>query len=278
MSEPMADKPLSRDACVEMLERLPSVAVDEQLAILDHVFHDADQDLRQRALGLGAAVLSDRRLVDLVRDDADDVRRNAGLAMLKMRRSRARRLAIRLLADDDPDVVIQAVQVLGHLADLRAIEPLRSALRHPDANVVQEAILALGRIGHPKVLEDLGPFLEADAWIASAAIESVGLLGGPGAVPHLAPCLDDPVLAAFAWEAIARVGGHGAFDVLARRWLIAPDDLEPAQAVALLVQVLERAGTPPFIEGLDEALERFETGEPSLAALAHRCRLLLRHA
>ncbi len=97
-------------------------------------------------------------------------------------------------------------------------------------------------------------------------------------MPHLAPCLDDPVLAAFAWEAIARVGGHGAFDVLARRWLIAPDDLEPAQAVALLVQVLERAGTPPFIEGLDEALERFEKGEPSLAALAHRCRLLLRHA
>ncbi len=277
MSEPTAAKPPSLDVCAEMLERLPEVPVDEQLHILEQVFRCPDVSLRRRALGLGAAVLSDRRLVALVRDDVDDVRRNAGLAMLKMRRSRARRLAIRLLDDDDSDVVMQAVQVLGHLADLRAIEPLRMVLCHTDPNVVQEAILALGRIGHPRILADLAPFLDADPWLASAAIDSIGRLAGPDAISRLAACLEDPLLAAFAWEAMARIGGHGAFDLLARRWLVAPDDVEPASAIGFMVQVLESSSTPPPIPGLDEALARLEGTDDGLTALVHRCRLLLRH-
>lgn len=276
MGEPTDQAPLDAEQAAGILDRLLDADVDAQLAMLEQVLRTPDPAVRSRALGLGAAVLSDRSLLAFLRDDADDVRRNAGLEMLKLRRRRALQLATVLLEDPDPDVVLQAVLTLGHLRDLRALEPLRRALRHPDANVRQESIVALGRVGHPAALPDLVPLVDADPWLAVAAIEAVGCLRATAAIPRLLPHLEAPALGPFVREALARIGGPQAFMALAAAWLARPGD-EPEIRLAQLTAVAEGLSARPApIPGLDEALAAAAEGGGALGALAARCRRLLR--
>ena len=125
---------------MELLDQLPSLPTEARVAAIERLIRNSSPVIRERALRTGAAVVSDERLEAYLREGADDVLRNAGLEMLKMRGSRALGLAVRLLRDPDPDVVLQSVLALGHVRDLRALEPLRAALNHEDANVAGAAI------------------------------------------------------------------------------------------------------------------------------------------
>src|SRR5262249_5586366 len=117
-----------------------------------------------------------------------------GLEVFKLRGSRSFAVALRLLKDGDPDVVLQSVLILDHLRDPRALEPLRGALSHSDPNVVQAAILAIGRLGNARSIPDLLPFLDADPWLQTAAVQALGDLRSPLAGRHHAAdrALDRP--------------------------------------------------------------------------------------
>ncbi len=156
--------------CIELLDRLPSMPIEERIEAIERLIRNPSPGIRSRSLRMGAAAIPDERLKEYLRSDADDVLRNAGLEMLKMRGNRGFSLTLMLLKDDDPDVVLQAVIVLNHLRDPRALEPLRSALHHPDPNVVQEAIVAIGQIGDARAIPDLIGFLDADSWLQMAAV------------------------------------------------------------------------------------------------------------
>ncbi|RMH20873.1 MAG: HEAT repeat domain-containing protein [Acidobacteria bacterium] len=264
--------------CMRLLDRLPAMEVDAQLAALERLIRIPHPQVRRRALGLGAAILSDERLAAFLHDDADDVRRNAGLEMLKLRRRRALHLAAALLDDPDPDVALQAVLALGHRRDLRALEPLRKALRHPCPNVVQEGIVALGRLGLPQALDDLLPLIDAEPWIATAAIEAIGRLRASAAAPALVERLRHPVLGAFAAEALARIGGSRAFVALAELWLAPPPEADRDLLLRLLPHVLERLTcAPPPVAGLEQALEEhLQDADPSRRQPALQCLLILR--
>ena len=99
-----SDEPLSYEGCLAILSRMPHLDVDAQLEAFERVLRFPDATIRRKALGIGASLLSDDRLVDFLRDGADDVRRNAGIEMLKLRRRRAFNLAKLLLDDADDDV------------------------------------------------------------------------------------------------------------------------------------------------------------------------------
>ncbi|MCP4657457.1 MAG: HEAT repeat domain-containing protein, partial [bacterium] len=199
------------------------------------------------ALRMGAAAIPDERLKDYLRSDADDVLRNAGLEMLKMRGNRGFNLTLLLLKDDDSDVVLQAVIVLTHLRDPRGLEPLRSALHHPEPNVVQEAIVAIGQIGDARAIPDLLGFLDSDSWLQLAAVQALGNLRSPVAVPHLKRLLTDFMAGPIAAEALARIGGTNAYKALAQHWLRFHNELDNETTLGLLAHVLEglpRAPTP----------------------------------
>ena len=176
---------------MELLDQLPSLPTDERVAAIERLIRNSSPVIRERALRTGAAVVSDERLESYLREEADDVLRNSGLEMLKMRGPRAIGLALRLLRDPDPDVVLQSVLALGHVRDLRALEPLRSALNHDDANVVQAAIEAVGKLGDARAIPDLLPFLEGDPWLQLATITALGDLRSPAAVGPLTKLLTD---------------------------------------------------------------------------------------
>lgn len=242
--------------CIELLDRLPSMASEERLEAIEKLIRNPSPGIRSRALRMGAAAIPDERLKEYLRHDADDVLRNAGVEMVKMRGNRGFRLALQLLKDDDPETVLQAVVVLTHLRDPRALEPLRSVLHHSDPNVVQEAIVAIGQIGDARAIPDLLGFLESDSWLQLAAVQALGSLRSPVAVPHLKRLLTDFMAGPLAAEALARIGGAGAFNTLARHWLRFKNELDVETTLGLLAHVLEGLARPPAPpEGLLEALE-----------------------
>jgi len=230
---------------MELLDQLPSLPTDQRVAAIERLIRNSSPVIRERALRTGAAVVSDERLESYLREEADDVLRNAGLEMLKMRGPRAITLAVRLLRDADADVVLQAVLALGHVRDLRALEPLRAALNHDDPNVVQAAIEAVGKLGDARAIPDLLPFLETDPWLQLATIAALGDLRSPAAVSPLAKLLTDLMVGPLAAESLARIGGHKAFQALAKHWLRFRDELDPETMVGLLAHVLEGLPTAP---------------------------------
>src|SRR5258708_34775477 len=123
--------------------------------------------------------------------------------MLKVRGTRSCRRAVRLLADPESDVVLQAVLLLDHLRDPRALEPLRAVLGHGDLNVAQAAILAIGRLGDGRSLPDLLPFLDADPWLQMAAVQALGDPRSRRALADPARMLRDPAVRALPARAPA---------------------------------------------------------------------------
>src|SRR5512140_233246 len=162
---------------------------DLQRETLEELFRNASGDLRQRALRAGSVLLPEDVLVSYLRNGADDVLRNAGLEMLKLRGRRAFSTAVALLDDGDGDVVLQSVLVLDSLRDPRAWPHLRPLLEHDDANVVQATIMAAGHLAGVTASRDLVPFLSADPWLQMAATQALGDLRSTSAVPHLVPLL-----------------------------------------------------------------------------------------
>jgi HEAT repeat protein len=272
----------SWEECVDLLARLPALPVASRIDALERLVRNPSPGIREQALRIGASVLPDARLAEYLRADADATLRNAGAEIFRLRGGRSLPTVTALLQDPDPDVALQAVLILDRLRDPRALEPLHGVLHHADANVQQEAILAIGRLGDARSIRHLLPFLEADTWVQMAAVQALGDLRAPEAIPHLAARVSDEVLGTLAVEALARIGGVEAFLTLAQSWLDGRlTETDEETFLGLLAHVLEglsgdwktRAGNPAaLVAALAERLE----GDPGeLRCAAARCLLVL---
>lgn len=234
----------SWEACIALLDRLPALSTEERIEALGTLIRNPSPGIRSRALRMGAALLNDAHILSYLRSEADDVLRNAGLEMLKMRGNKGFHLAVSLLKDADDDLVLQAVLVLTSLRDPRALEALRGMLHHHDPNVVQEVIVAIGELGDARAIPDLIAFLEADPWVQMAAVEALGNLRSPAGVPHLVPLLTDLTTGELAAEALARIGGRDAAHALVDHWLRFSSTLDPEPILGLIAHVLEGLPQP----------------------------------
>jgi HEAT repeat protein len=265
----------SREDCARILATLPTVPLADRPGLVERLVRHAGPEIRDRALEIGAAVFSDARLAELLREEEDAALRNAGSEILLLRGSRSLPTVLPLLADPEPDVVLQAVLILGRLRDPGALEALYGVLSHPDLNVVQEAILAIGRLGDGRSVPHLLPFLEGDPWVQMAALQALGDLRAPEGVAPLARKLRDPMMGPLAAEALARIGGAAAFEVLIGRDGAA-DSLDITR-LELLAHVLEGlAGPVREPAGLRERLTGLlARGSGEERAAAARCLLCL---
>ncbi|MEM6795909.1 MAG: HEAT repeat domain-containing protein [Acidobacteriota bacterium] len=277
MERPRKSATRSQIINFKLLDLLPTMTPDEQLEVFERVIKSNNPAVRPRALGLGAAILSNSRLLEYLREE-DDVRRNAAVAILKLRRRRSLNLACYLLEDKDPEVVLQAVQILSHLRDRGALDALVKVLDHEDPNVIQEAIVALGRIGDVRALPGIRPFLKAEPWLQVAAIETIGRIGSPEVIADLEPLLAEPLLQPLVTEALAKIGGGQAIAVLARCWLSRQEELQKESNLRSLAEMLEGlTSAPPDVPGLEEALEeQVRAGNKDLRIQAVRCLVALR--
>jgi len=267
----------SWEECIELLDSLPSMPIEKRVDAIEKLIRNPSPGIRSRALRMGAAVIPDERIKNYLRSEADDVLRNAGVEMLKMRGHRGFSLTLQLLKDEDPDIVLQAVVVLKHLRDPRALEPLRVTLHHEDPNVVQEAIVSIGQLGDARAIPDLLPFLGGDPWVQMASVEALGNLRSPVAVPHLKNLLTDFMAGSLAAEALARIGGASAFRALAMHWMRFHNELDTETTLGLLAHVLEGLPrSPAEVEGFREMLtDRLDDEVESIRIAAARSLLTL---
>ena len=227
--------------------------MDDRQELLLTMLRGSSSDARDRCLRIGAETLPEEALVALLREETDDVARNAGLEMLKLRGRRSFATAVQLLGDDDDDVVLQGVLLLDAIGDPRAWPRLRPLLRRSNENIVQAAITAAGRLGSRATVSDILPFLEGDLWMRMAALAALGQLRSRAAVGAVARLLADPDLGGAAAEALARIGGASATRALVDRWM----SDENAEWLPLIAQSLADADAPPQDPALRSRIARY---------------------
>ena len=185
--------------------------------------------------------------------------------------------ALGFTKNDNPKVVLQAVQILDHLRDPRALETLISFLYSPDLCVVQAAITAIGHLGNSRTVSNLLTFLNAEPKLQIIAIQALGDLRDPLAVRPLAKLLKNSMSGSLAAGAIARIGGPTAFRVLAEYWLKIHSQLDSENFLSLLAHVAEGSTQKlPRSPGLRKTLEQY-LNHPSrlIRYSAARCLLSL---
>ena len=92
---------------------------------------------------------------------------------------------------NDKKVRSSAAQALGEFG-LPAIEPLSSALQDMEADVRENAVLALGRISGPNVINPLSNALKDESgWVRGAAVRAIGEISDSNCIEPLIHALRD---------------------------------------------------------------------------------------
>lgn len=242
---------------------------DDRRELLLTMIRAGGNDLRERALRIGAETLPESMLVSMLRDEEDDVVRNAGLEMLKLRGRRSSAAAMTLLEDGDTDVILQGVLLVDAIGDPRAWVHLRPLLQHEDENIVQAVITAAGHLGSRATAVDILPFLDRGFWLQLAALAALGNLRSRLPVARIAALLPDADLRDAAAEALARIGGVAAARALSDHWRENDDDLDAQQWLPLLAQALAEAEASLRVPDLRARLAPYlDSSSPEVAAAA----------
>lgn len=161
-------------------------------------------------------------------------------------------LLCRLLEDHDEAVRLVAARSLGRIGDARATRPLLDSLgsgRQVPEHVIAQALSRLGPRAVPMLVEGVAA---PDARVRGLAIETLGRLGGHGAIGAVIEALEgDESLAVriHAAQALGRLGLPAA----TRPLLTATDSGEPVLRAAA-VEALRVLGDPAAAPRLGELL------------------------
>ncbi|MDH7503903.1 MAG: HEAT repeat domain-containing protein [Verrucomicrobiota bacterium] len=214
---------------------------------------DADENVRRAAVQ-GIGYLDHPRVPDILSEviskDSPRVRAAAAQALANLPPTQAAALLMSALRDPDFWVRYYAAQALGQLGVPESLEPLASlASGDPVPHVRIAALRAIGRIGGQRAVAILAPATQSDnPDIASAAIESLGQVAHPDALPPLLAALKAPDLRKQieAAHALGKHGGPGTAGAL--QWAAALHN-EP-EIIKAALEALARQGTPEAISAL----------------------------
>jgi len=214
----------------------------ERIPLLAGLSSGLSAGQQRRAIRVGAVLLPDETIESMLREETDSSARNAALTMIKLRGARGRQLALQLLDDDDPDVVLQAVLALHDMQHDTDLPALVRAAENSNANVAQAAIIAIGHSRNPAAHNAILSFIERDPWLQAAAIEALGTLRDTRAISVLRTLADDSIVGPLAVHAMAGIGGQEALDALSSMWMTAPRrSIESKDLLEAIVIVAEGA-------------------------------------
>jgi hypothetical protein len=164
-------------------------------------------DAAAMALGRTGHDEARERLHDAVARDEPETRAQAAIALAHLRDTTAIEPLVELLATGDEPERIEAVDALGALRSAEAIAPLEDALA--DDHLRYRTVLALGRIGGPRVRERLARIAREDRAddVRANAGAALAVAGDRSATPLLRDLLRDDRAQRYAASAIGRLGG-----------------------------------------------------------------------
>lgn len=197
-----------------LVTRLAALTRPEDRAIREELILGAMGDpaspIREVAVAWAARCLEPSRLVPLVAEDANAIVRNAALAALERQGPYAVAAVERMTTEPDSDVAMFACQVLGAIGGETSTEPLLAALQHPEINVRQAAIEAMGRLKARPAVPALVALLAGDPWLQLAAVLALGQIGDPAAAEPLLALVPGSFVAEPALDALRKLGAPGA--------------------------------------------------------------------
>ena len=131
-------------------------------------------------------------LTTALKDEDDDVRKQALYALVRMRAPIAPEVFASMLKDKAPDVRQQAVSALGQLRDPKYVGVLVDALKDENADVRQHAAFALARMRDARAVDPLITALkDADPDVRKQAAAGLGQLRDARAIDPLIAALKD---------------------------------------------------------------------------------------
>jgi len=137
-----------------------------------------------------------------IRNDDDADIRNAAMEVYRVLGSRGFPSLEALLQDSNHEVRLFAVNILCSIADCETFPLLAEAINDADVNVRVAAAEALGKIRDERAVAVLENVIDDEPWVAMAAIDSLGHIGGDDALRILYRCLEIPDYQEFATTAI----------------------------------------------------------------------------
>ncbi len=166
------------------------VELDE--AALRAAFEAPSSPERDRAMRRIARHADPRQLLELVADHKSAGARNGALAALERQGPIAVPVLEQVLAspDADDDLVMFALQVLARIGGPGSVPQVSQLLQHPNDNVVQAAIEALGQLRAVQAIPALIARAGDDPWVQLAVINALGDIGSPVGIPWLLRHLD----------------------------------------------------------------------------------------
>jgi HEAT repeat protein len=199
------------NALIEGEERQEAI-----LAALD----DEAPAVRERAIRLATRYVEPAVLGGLVADEANAVRRNAAITALERQGPYALPHLQAMLRHENQDIVMFALQVLSRIGDPAATAAIVPLARHPNLNVAQSAIEALGQLRSGEAVPALLELLGGELWLQLAAIDALGAIGDPRAVKPLVDLVPDSVVAEPALQALQRLAAPESLGPLVDRLVI----------------------------------------------------------
>jgi HEAT repeat protein len=126
---------------------------------------------------------------------------------------------VALVHDEDTDVRIFAVDILGSTDSFMAVEPLCDALlKDPEVNVRYQAAVSLGELANPDAAKCLNLAMKDDEWVQYAVIEALAKIKHASSVEALVKALDhsSDLVASMIIDALSEVGNIKAVTMLLR--------------------------------------------------------------
>jgi HEAT repeat protein len=246
----------------------PNGPVSQRLAALDALADDPAREpailraledespaVRERAIRLAARYVEPAVLGAMVADGVDAVRRNAALAALECQGPYALPHLEAMLALADEDVVMFALQILARIGDPAAAPSVLPLIRHPQLNIAQSAIEALGRLRSREAVPELLTLLRGELWLQLAAIDALGAIGDPAAVGPLVELVPDSIMAEPAVLALQRLADPASLGPMLTRFrLVRERNLQDALLLAIGVVLDLHPDAEPIIRAWGEEL------------------------
>ena len=224
---------------------------------------DKDADVRAqaaRALGL--------RLATSVQSEISTTRHVRGQVVPVVKNADAVPALCKTLQDPDASVVLQAAVALGRIGDAAAVEPLLDALRQPDVYARFTMVQALRAINHWETA--LARTTSNDPPVALTTVLALTTVYDAAAVKVLSETVQNAVLPEVqlkALEALSEVARQG--EPYTKGWW----GTQPAKGKPSREKKLDWAGTPTVLAALKSALGH---PSPALRVAAAKAQLSIR--
>lgn len=157
-------------------ENIQENAIEELIDILDSGEVDAREKAIEVLVTTGPSAVEP--LINALQNGTLTIKKNAILALGKIKDDRAVEPLIIALQDENSHIRQEAAKALGSIKDTRAIDPLIFALHDDDTRVKELAAEALGEIGDARAVDaliealtDEGSFVPREAAIALGKIK-----------------------------------------------------------------------------------------------------------